>query len=160
MKNRKPNRIPGYDYSCPGAYFVTICVQNRIPAFGAIKNDEMCLNNCGEILKKQWFWLGEQYRYITLDEFIVMPDHIHGIVIIKESNLNDKIKPLHEIIGVLKTTSSKHIHLAGNIEFKWQRSFYDRIVRTEEDLNIIRNYIRCNPMRRDTHVGETENRIY
>lgn len=172
MRCRKSNRMPGYDYSAPGYYFVTICVKDRLPLLGKIERDCRCrsrpdLSNYGEIVKQQWFWLGEQYKYIKLDEFVVMPDHVHGIVVINECNMIDespvgteriagtgrdlplrrifKIKPLHEIIGALKTTSSRRIHNAGCHEFRWQRSFYDRIIRNDKELYYIRNYIKTNP---------------
>ncbi len=72
--------MPGYDYSLPGYYFVTINVHNRVSAFGKIENGKMILNEYGEIVKRQWLWLGERYGYISPGEFIVMPDHFHGIV--------------------------------------------------------------------------------
>jgi putative transposase len=172
MKNRKPNRMPGYDYSSPGCYFITICVHGRVPAFGFIDGGGMVRNEYGEIAMRQWIWLGEQYNYIALDEFVVMPDHVHGIIVISdmpddpfrvdESNRMDglnrtgrsrpartgnKIKPIHEIIGAYKTTTSKQIHIAGYHDFRWQRSFYDRIIRDRNELNAIRNYIKQNPFR-------------
>jgi len=157
MRCRKPNRLPGYDYSLPGYYYVTICVQDRLPLLARAVNGIILVNEYGKIVKHQWLYLAERYNYITLDEFVVMPDHVHGIVVINEPivgagrdlPLHDvyKIKPLHEIIGALKTTSSKQIHTAGCVEFKWQRSFYDRIIRDDKELYFIRNYIRNNPSR-------------
>jgi putative transposase len=167
VRNRKPNRMPGYDYSTPGFYFITICVKYRVQAFGKVDNGIMRLNEYGEIVKRQWFWLGEQYPYIALDEFVVMQDHVHGILGFVYNGIMDtgyisgpehtvagrdlslreihKIKPLHEIIGAFKTTSSKQIHITGYNEFKWQRSFYDTIIRNERQLYNIRNYIKHNP---------------
>ncbi len=165
MKNRKPNRKPGYDYSSPGYYFITVCVKNRLPVFGNIEKRRMNLNDYGKIVERQWHWIGEQYKYITLDEFVIMPDHIHGILLIGDDcwdNCRDNprivptivptgINPRHNLlsktINALKTTSSKWIHIAGEPEFRWQRSFHDIIIRDEGDLRNIRNYIKTNPDR-------------
>lgn len=80
MKNRKLNRLSGFDYSSDCLYFVTSVVRDRIPYFGEIENGEMRLNPIGEIAEKQWEWLGNQYPYIKLHSFVVMPNHIHGII--------------------------------------------------------------------------------
>jgi putative transposase len=135
MKNRKPNRWKGYDYSQDNMYFVTSCIHGRICCFGEIIDGKMILNKNGKIAEKQWHWLGEQYPYIVLYEFIVMPNHIHGIIEINRAIVrNDngggggdrdcrdrsrpvptvppiKIKSLSELIGAYKTTVSKKIHL-------------------------------------------------
>ena len=80
---RKPrNRLEGYDYSQSNYYYVTICTDERKEWFGEIKNDQMILNDHGQIVRQQWQWLAEQYTYVELDEYIVMPNHIHGILII------------------------------------------------------------------------------
>lgn len=173
MRNRKPDRMPGYDYSLPGYYFITINVHNRVPVSGEINTGRMALNEYGEIVKRQWLWPGEQYEYIITDEFIVMPDHFHGIVVIHDTVCdipghgagrnrickdNSRVVPtspiydirhnlLSKTINAFKTTSSKHIHLAGCKEFRWQRSFYDRVIRNQDELNAVRNYIMENPSR-------------
>ena len=121
MKERKPNRLKDYDYSTEGYYFVTICVKDKKNVFGGIINDKMALSEYGEIVKKQWCWLEKQYNYIKLDEFSIMPNHFHGIIVYESvGNGRDrslqsvKIKSLSEIIGAFKTTSSKIIHRQGN----------------------------------------------
>ena len=80
MKNRKQLRMVHFDYSQDGYYFITTCTQNREPFFGTIKNNEMQLNQYGEIVKEQWLWLSQQYKYIELDEYIIMHNHFHGII--------------------------------------------------------------------------------
>jgi len=183
--------MAGYNYSLPGYYFITICVHGRIPVFGFIDNGKMIRNEYGEIAIRQLIWLGEQYNYVIIDEFVVMPDHVHAIIVIQDltddpfrldglncvDGLNrvdgsnclnganrvdgancrgrsrpapttaNKIKPVPEIIGAYKTTTSKQIHIAGYHDFRWQRSFYDRIVCNNHELNAIRNYIKQNPFR-------------
>jgi len=169
-KQRKRNRWYGYDYSIPGYYYITICTQYRICHFGAIVDGKIVLNEIGEIVKKQWLWLPEHFDYIKLDEWVIMPNHFHGIIEIINENYykitgngisvgngrdrslhkpnNPKIKPLPEIIGAFKTTSSKLIHQKqNNLYFAWQKSFHDRVIREDDDLDSIRYYIRQNPAR-------------
>jgi REP element-mobilizing transposase RayT len=179
MKLRKPLRLPGYDYSTPGYYFVTTCTQNMWEYFGKIENDKMILNDLGRIVAEQWLWLKQQYSYIELDEWVVMPNHFHGIIAIDcdpdtacikpENNpanvpnvreghdpflrlgrlrlpgIIHDVRPLTEMIGAFKSTSSKIIHQKYNPEFQWQRSFHDHIIRDEESLNRIRQYVLDNP---------------
>jgi len=79
LRCRKLNRLAGYDYSSPGAYFIPICTKNREICFGGIKNGVMVFNKYGEIVNNRWLWLFNQYHYLKIDEFCVMPDHFHGI---------------------------------------------------------------------------------
>ena len=161
MGYRRHNRMPRYDYSQNGYYFVTICTKDRREWFGNVQNDIMELNEYGQIVKKQWIWLSEQYNYIKLDEFAVMPNHLHGILIIIGGGRDrplQKIKSLSELMGAFKTTSSKLIHMAGLKGFHWQRSFYDHVIRNENELMQIREYILNNPKKQDLdieniHVG-------
>lgn len=117
---------------------------------------EMILNEFGIIANNQLEWLQNQYPYIILHSYIVMPNHIHAVIEIDSSllktvqNLDEldkivKIKSLSQIMGAFKTTSSRLIHEAGKIDFAWHRSFHDNIIRDEKAyLNII-NYIENNP---------------
>src|SRR5258708_26515692 len=84
--NRRSIRLRDYDYTSPGAYFITICTQDRKPIFGEIVNNEMQLNELGESLQLIWNTLPERFSNLELDHFVIMPDHIHGIIIIKETN--------------------------------------------------------------------------
>ena len=84
LKRRRSLRLRGYDYSKPGAYFVTICTRNRLPIFGRVDQGRMLLNNCGKIATSKWERLHERFPEIEIDEFIVMPDHIHGIIVIPD----------------------------------------------------------------------------
>ncbi|MBI4427422.1 MAG: hypothetical protein HY569_03000 [Candidatus Magasanikbacteria bacterium] len=170
LHHRKNNRLRGYDYSSNGLYFITICVKHRLKHLGGVWNAKMCVNRFGSIVLQQWNWLAEQYPYIILHEFVVMPNHVHGIVQIDSSllscrdrsrpvptpnadttinhitNKKTKIKPLSEIVGAFKTTSSKSIHRNGFPQFQWQRSFYDHIILDEKSYFAITNYIKQNPV--------------
>jgi len=169
-RKRKINRLQNYDYSQNGYYFVTICEKNRKEFFGEITNDEMILNECGRIIDGQWLWLKDQYDYVKLDEYIVMPNHIHGILIIENKNVNGrdrsrpvptkKIKSLSELMGAFKTTSSKLIHQTGLKNFIWQRSFYDHIIRNNQSLNNIRAYVKNNPIKWAMDRNNQENLYY
>ncbi len=174
-------RLPGYDYSQDGYYFVTSCVQDKQCHFGHVIDDEMVLNSFGQIAQDQWDWLLNQYPYIASHAFVVMPNHIHAVLEINRGllemgddgqrdgqrnvvgtgrdlslhrNHNDsptdqpiKIKPLDQLLGAYKTTTSKLIHLAGLPEFKWQRSYHDHIIRAEDSYERIVAYIHSNPAR-------------
>jgi REP element-mobilizing transposase RayT len=119
----------------------------------------MILNAYGQIVEQQWTWLQRQYKYIQLDEYVIMPNHMHGIVITDNvvvgngrdhslrGSLQEKIKSLSELIGAFKTTSSKLIHQLGIRRFQWQKSFYDHIIRNEYSLFKIQQYIRTNPIK-------------
>jgi len=90
-KQRKRNRLYGFDYANNGIYFVTICTQKRVRYFGRIYHGVMCINKLGSIVWRQWEWLGRQYPYIVLHTFVVMPNHIHGIIEINRRFVEDYI---------------------------------------------------------------------
>ncbi len=155
LPSRKRNRLLRFNYSAPGYYFVTICTKNRIEYFGKIKNRKVVLNRFGNVVKLCWLDLPYHYWNCILDEFIVMPNHIHGIIVINNNVGNglkpfptDKIYSLSEIIRGLKTFSSRRINvLIEYSKFSWQKSFYDHIIRNEQSLQKIREYIRYNPLK-------------
>src|SRR5215210_2961095 len=80
IHKRRSIRLKGYDYSQEGLYFITICVQNRKCLFGKIENDEMILNDAGQMVQTEWEKLTERFNNIELHEFVVMPNHFHGIL--------------------------------------------------------------------------------
>jgi len=156
MHERKRLRLAGFDYSSRRHYFVTICVKEHKRSFGTIENKSMQLSSNGIIAMEQWNWLGNQYQYINLISFVIMPDHVHGIIFIDTDYYIDatgngrdhsrpKIKPLPELIGAYKTTVSRRIHMAGDLSFKWQNSYHDWIIRNDLSLNRIKIYIDTNP---------------
>jgi REP element-mobilizing transposase RayT len=154
MKNRKPNRMQGFDYSKTKSYFFTIVTKDRICHFGSIENNIMQLSNSGKIIEKQWNWILEQYPYVQSNSFVIMPNHVHGILEINaeyygsknEEGSLKKIKSLSQLLGAFKTTSSKQIHQQGNVDFFWQRSFHDRIIKNQRSSDIIKKYIENNPI--------------
>lgn len=165
MRERKRLRLKGYDYSSEGRYFLTLCVAHRDACFGRIQDGEVILSPYGQIVREQWEWLFSRYPHVIRDAYIIMPDHVHGILEIRHQcrkrsqpfptgnlidtldSMDNRIKPLPQIIGAFKTTSSKRIHQAGYDVFRWQKSYYERIIRDEQELINVRQYIVNNPKR-------------
>ncbi|MCP5464566.1 MAG: transposase [Deltaproteobacteria bacterium] len=148
-KIRKPLRLNNFDYSSHNAYFVTICTQGRKCLLSNIENEEFVeLTQIGKITEKQWYWIETRFSNASLDEYVIMPNHIHGIITLDEKYDSIK-KPLGQIIGAFKTTSTKlinDINKTPKHQF-WQRGFHDRIIRNERELSALREYIKNNPLK-------------
>ncbi len=163
MKTRKPNRLREYDYSLAGWYYVTICTKNHKEYFGKIENEDMILNDIGKTTDECWRDIPKHYKETELDEYIIMPNHIHGIIIINEQKGLTNVGQRHasalqqhvlgNMIGSFKSAVSKDAHLHDLKLFKWQDSFYDRIIRNENELYNIRKYINQNPLKWDLEKG-------
>jgi putative transposase len=157
LRGRRSIRLKGYDYSQDGGYFVTVCAYGRECLFGQIENGQMQLNEYGEIVTDIWRNIPEHYQFVQLDEFVVMPNHIHGIIIISKVGAGFKPAPtsevkyhgLSEIVRAIKTFSARKINILRNTIGLpvWQRNYYEHIIRDEDNLNRIREYIVTNPVR-------------
>ena len=155
--NRKSIRLKGYDYSREGAYFVTICAQNRECLFGEIVDDKMVLNKYGEIVKNEWQRTGDIRPNIETDCFVVMPNHVHGIINIRRGVLQyaptNGFKSPSQTIGAItrgfKSTTTKQINILRDTHGQciWQRNYYEHIIRGEKDYNRIHEYIQNNPLK-------------
>ena len=145
---RKSPRLQGYDYASEGAYFVTICTQNRVHLFGEVVDGEMMLNTLGCVVETCWDDLPTHYNNIQLDAFVVMPNHVHGIIFISGGD-DDVRHGLTEIVRGFKTFSARKINHVRDTPGTaiWQRSFHDHIIRDARGLNNIRAYIATNPAR-------------
>jgi putative transposase len=183
----EPARLPGWDYSARGNYFVTVCTNDRSPVFGEIEGNRMIINNFGRIVHEEWIRTFEIRRQLLQDEFIVMPNHFHAIVRIAVSqnsginaggpggsvgfvgfvetpchgvstDTNTNITPsknhypsewksgvLGAIIGQFKQQVTKRIRTNGLPGFCWQSRFHDHIIRNDQELFRIRQYIKNNP---------------
>lgn len=159
-------RLKGWDYAGAGWYFVTICTRNMEKFFGEIVKDEMQLSAVGEIVANEWVKTPSIRPQVSLDEWIVMPNHLHGILVIASSPIAETSKvetsrrdvstgstkpqlkagSLGAMIGQIKSVSTKQIWQAGYGDFAWQSRFYDHIIRDEKSLEKIREYIRNNPL--------------
>ena len=156
---RRSYRLEGYNYCLSGGYFITVCTSNMVDLFGYIHNSRMVPNTFGSIVEEEWFKSSKLRENIELykDEFVLMPNHIHGILWIMNSKVNEnqtrrnkpgsQIGSLGSIIGQFKSRTSKRINILGNSPGKsiWQRNYYDHIIRNEKDLKVIRKYILGNP---------------
>jgi len=165
--HRTSIRLKGYDYSLAGAYFITIVAFQREMLFGEIVNGEMRLNRRGEIVKEEWFASANIRKELRLfpEEFVVMPNHIHGIVWIIESEgaitANEIVvgatgqSPLHGpakkslssfVVG-FKSSVTKRIRDELHETGIWQRNYFDRVIRNDRELDAIRKYIEINPQK-------------
>lgn len=202
--HRRSTRLKDYDYSQSGTYFVTICAHNRACLFGNITDNKMILSTIGEIARNILSEIPAHFHNVELDRHVIMPNHIHGIIIIKQNNNPGLIYRPHEnnhccmdsidrtkennyrrrglinqtpthwilmknanvtlgkIIRHFKAKSTKFIHNNGHSSFKWQRNYYEHIIRNEKELHGIRHYIihnllkwdldRENPQSRDFNI--------
>ena len=206
--HRRSIRLQGYDYSQAGAYFITICTWQRECLFGEIIDGEMQLSPWGEIVNLHWQNLPKYHRHLELDEFVIMPNHLHGIIVLINNNNNSvgagladisgqkqitsqqnppsptpsppnqfvgagladisvqkqttsqqnppspmvqpqtKPKNVPEILRGFKTFSARRINQMRRISGVpvWQRNYYEHIIRNEESLQHIRQYIINNPL--------------
>jgi len=153
MHHRHSNRLRDYDYSQGGAYFVTICVLQRECLFGEIVDGEMIMNETGRIVLAAWTDLPNHYKHIILDEYVVMPNHFHGIIDIVRVGLKpaptEKQHALSEIIRGFKTFSSRRINVFRNKPgcSVWQRNYYERVIRNENELSRAREYVVNNSLK-------------
>ncbi len=156
LQKRKRNRLFGVDYSKDNTFFVTSNVRWMKHYFGVIENREMILNELGIMVWDEWKDLSLRYPYIIQHAFILMPNHFHCIIEINRNHFKNqiqdselrygiKIKSLSELIGAFKMVTAKKIRLQGHLEFKWHRSFYERIIRNENEFRRIKYYIEKNP---------------
>jgi REP element-mobilizing transposase RayT len=181
IHKRQSIRLKGYDYSQSGLYFITICCYQRECFFGNIINSQMILNNFGQLIKEEWLKSAEIRKEIELDDFVIMPNHFHGIVIINQEINSDFMKndvdfqdnnvgangrsPLQQIqssppkismkpksisslIAGFKSATTKKINVIRNTHQNpvWQRNYYDHIIRNDESLARIREYVQNNPL--------------
>jgi len=163
-------RLKGWDYRNPGFYFITICTKNREHYFGNIADDEMHLSAAGEIAAQCWREIPVHHAGVELDEFVVIPNHVHGIVVIREHGFDETLQivetlqatSLHDhkmaaispkagslsvVIRSYKSAVTKLAGLDSCQEFAWQSRFYDQIIRDENSFNKIRQYIFDNPVK-------------
>ena len=145
IHHRRSIRLQGYDYSQAGAYFVTICTFQRQHLFGEVNNGEMQLNVTGQIVSTIWQKIPQHFPNVELDQFILMPDHLHGIIVISEQS--EQSISLATIIQNFKSVSTRKINkITQNSGISiWQRNYHERIVRSDQELHRLRKYVLANP---------------
>ena len=149
--NRRSLRLKKYDYSRGGAYFVTVCVRKRLCLFGNVADGEMVLNQFGAIVRDEWLKTAEIRDNIEMDGFVVMPNHVHGIILIQarrgtacRARISEQFgKPvpgsLPTVIRAFKSAVTKRINQKRNTRGRavWQRNYYEHVIRDDDDLNKI-----------------------
>ncbi|MBN1112895.1 MAG: hypothetical protein JXA53_08275 [Bacteroidales bacterium] len=164
-------RFENWDYGCNGAYFITICTYKKQNYFGDIVDGKMNLSDIGNIAYKYWTEIPNHFPFVVLDRFVIMPNHIHGIIILNKDNsvietrqclvstdiTNNKTPSekrfqnqgkgtISSIIGSYKSIVTKHVRLI-NPSFLWQSRFYDHVIRNNKSYLEIAEYIVLNPER-------------
>src|SRR5258706_4556210 len=160
--HRRSIRLRGYDYTTCGAYFVTTCIHRRECLLGTVLDGEMRLNDYGRAVEECWDAIPQHFAHVELDVSVVMPNHMHGIVVITAQSavdspvVSDHKRPngppkgaLGTIVGAFKAASAKRINqLCDNVGASvWQRDYYKHIIRDAVALDRIRAYIEANPAR-------------
>ena len=169
--HRRSIRLKGYDYTQSGAYFLTVVVQGRLCLFGSVADQEMRKNKAGEMVRRVWERLPDRFPCIQLDAFVVMPNHIHGILVIDSpvgaplasthrgapnpTRATTRVAPtLGAVVGAYKSLTTR-AYIEGVIagvwapfqKRLWQRNYYEHVVRNDASLAELRQYILDNPTR-------------
>jgi putative transposase len=160
IHHRRSIRLHGYDYTRAGAYFITICTHQRLCLFGEVIDGKIQLNPIGQLIVSLWQRIPQHFPNVELDEFVLMPNHLHGIIIIvkqqpqpnsanQELNLQGtKSNSLGAIIQNFKSISTRKIKRINHNSSMliWQRNYYEQIIRDDRTLQKIRQYITDNPL--------------
>ncbi len=159
IHHRRSIRLKDYDYSQMGLYFITFCTQNRLCLFGEIVDRNMVLNESGKIAEKCLLAIPDHFPHSKLDQFIVMPNHIHCIIEItvgannylpwanNYSPLQGTSKTIGSIVRGVKIGITKWFHNNSDIRIVWQRNYYDHIITNEKSYHQIMEYILSNPLK-------------
>ena len=161
IHRRRSVRLSGYDYSSAGAYFVSVVVQGRLCLFGEVVDGEMRVNGAGEMVRRVWEGMPERFAYVVMDAFVVMPNHVHGVVFLRqtveatEASKGETARDdpaLGDVVRVLKSVTTveygKGVRGMGWVRFErrlWQRNYYERVIRNGSELRAVREYIVNNP---------------
>lgn len=162
IHHRRSIRLPGYDYAQAGAYFVTICVQERRCLFGEIADGRMAANPAGKMVEQTWCELVNKYATIKLDAFVVMPNHVHFVVTLTAHQtpgdavgvgMADRPTLPVAVHWFKSLTTARYRHGVADCHWMpfpgrlWQRNYYEHVIRNDTDMQRIQEYIATNPMR-------------
>ncbi|MFZ4621653.1 MAG: transposase [Bacteroidota bacterium] len=154
FKDHKQYRLPYFNYSSTGSYFITVCTKDRVNLFGRIENGKIIVTEMGRIAQDCWEKIPVISSFATLDQYVVMPNHVHGIIKIynpdEDSFLTTKefkIRPrsISTVVAGFKSAVTKRCREIDPTIDIWQSRFFDRIIRNDAELNNIRQYIKNNP---------------
>ncbi len=154
------HRLSNWDYSQNGIYFITFCVENNENLFGEIIDNEMILNDLGEIIKKEIIKSEEIRSSWIFHSWVIMPNHLHFLIEIeainnsienndsRESNVKRKPNSISSFVAIFKSVTTKQINMVQNTENEkiWQNNYHDHIVKDFAYFNTINNYIINNPL--------------
>jgi REP element-mobilizing transposase RayT len=152
--HRRSIRLRDYNYAQTGAYFVTICTQGRVCLFGEVVDGHMTLNDAGRMVQRVWDDLPMRFPSIALDMFVIMPNHVHGIIAIVGAGLAlpcggaaSSAPTLGDIVRAFKSVSAIQVNqlLSRSEQPLWQRNYYEHIIRNDEELARVGQYILDNP---------------
>lgn len=159
IHHRRSLRLQKFDYTSAGAYFITICTHQRACVFGQIAAGAMQPSDAGKIVALVWDEIPVNCPTVATDEFVVMPNHIHGIIVIDASNVTTPHvgarfiapKTIGEIVREFKARSTRAVNKTKSIQgvSVWQRNYYEHVIRSESELSAIREYIANNPLQWD-----------
>lgn len=165
MRRKNSLRIQSFNYSFTGYYFVTICTKDKKHHFGEVRDEKMILTLTGKIVENCWNEIPGNFKNIALDNYVVMPNHLHGILIIQNvgvANLrpvptkrNQMLIP--KAVREFKAAVSRQVRSEINNTFSWQRSYYDRVIRNEAELNNIRRYMANNVLKWEMDIENRKN---
>ena len=152
--HRRSIRLPGYDYSQPGWYFITACATRKRPVFGLLDGTGVTLNICGAFVRDAWLALPKRFAHVATGDYIVMPDHFHGLLQLLPRDADaEPCEPLGKIVAYFEYNTTSAInswraerHGAAPAQV-WQRNFYEHIVRDEQEHEAFRFYMAENPRR-------------
>ena len=171
--HRRSIRLRDYDYSQVGAYFVTVCTHNRTCLFGDVVDGEMVTNDAGRIVQAIWKALPLHYPGVALDEFVIMPKHVHGIIVLDSGvgaqfiappdadgsggainralttdalSASDRPPTLGDIVRGFKARSTRLLRRDRGYQRVWQRNYYEHVLRDKGSLSRVREYISNNPL--------------
>ena len=150
--NRRTTRLAGHDYTRPGTYFVAICTRTRAPHLGEIEGRSVRLTDAGRIVRDCWLEIPQHFPHVTLDAFVIMPDHVHGIVVIGAAGDTAGARGnagARRDTRAFKSAATRRVNLMRNTPRAalWQRNCHERIIREMDDLRRVRWYIVTNPRR-------------
>jgi len=149
IHHRRSIRLKEYNYTEPGFYFITICTQQRLCLFGKIIHGQMLLNKAGFLIEQIWQDLPHKFPFIFQDNYVIMPNHIHGLIQIIDktehsiSHIVQYFKSFSSFQYILGVKQNNWEHFPGKL---WQRNYYEHIARNENNLEKIRQYILNNPI--------------
>jgi REP element-mobilizing transposase RayT len=164
LEQHRAMRLKGYDYSLAGAYFINLVTREKLCLFGEIINGEMRLSQLGNTVQREWLRLERRFPGLELDEFVIMPNHLHGILVNTQQDAprpgedvrKDAAPPKRTgatagsltamVKGFKSAVEFRYHNMANNNDPLWQPNDYEQIIHDEDDLDRIRRYIAANPM--------------